>query len=56
MTTPRPSVADFERAMREKPRRDGESTADWFARLVAAALPDVDRQLPRGDREPGEDE
>ena len=48
----------FERyleAYRETKREPGEDICAWLDRLCAAAIPEGNRQLPRGDRDPGQD-
>lgn len=52
------TVSDLERfadAYRDTPRREGEDIIAWLERVCAAAIPQSDRQLPPGDRDPGEE-
>jgi hypothetical protein len=45
----------YQAAMEATPREEGEDVCDWLARVCAAAIPEFDRQLPPGDRDPGQD-
>lgn len=51
-------LSRYQEAVDATPRREGESLEDWVDRVVLAANPLGDRELPPGDRdarEPGED-
>lgn len=45
----------YEDAFARNPRAEGEDVCDWLARVAAAARPSFDRELPPGDRDPGEE-
>jgi hypothetical protein len=46
----------WEDAVKTTPRGPTEKLEDWLKRVAGAARPVNDRELPRGDREPGDDE
>ncbi len=61
VVNPRPSYENlqekrrYEQALADTPRREDEDVTGWLARVAAAARPVNDRQLPRVEREVGED-
>jgi hypothetical protein len=46
----------WEEAQARNPRKPGEDLVHWVCRVIAAAQPVGDRELPPGDRMPGSDD